>query len=130
MANHWHLKTSRHRVHQSLAQRRAHVWIRRHAASFLLHVSEHLLSLSHGVPVVGAGTREGKNDNNAHIDYFGLGINLRTEKPSPRRIRQAIDTVLREPRFKQNVDRVRLEFQRYDPHQIIDAHLAALPVAR
>ena len=89
-----------------------------------------LLSLGHGVPVVAAGTREGKNDNNAHIDYLGLGINLRTEKPSPRRIRQAIDTVLREPRFRANAARIRLEIQQYDPNQIVDAALASLQVSR
>ena len=89
-----------------------------------------LLSMSHGVPVVGAGIREGKNDNNAHIEYLGLGINLRTEKPSPRRIRRAIDTVLREPRFRDNAARIRLEIQQYDPHQVVDAQLASLPVSR
>ena len=88
-----------------------------------------LLSMSHGVPVVGAGIREGKNDNNAHIDYLGLGINLGTEKPSPRRIRRAIDTVLREPRFTQHAARIRLEIQQYNPHQIVDEALASMPVS-
>ena len=56
-----------------------------------------LLSLSHGVPVVAAGTREGKNDNNAHIDYLGLGINLRTERPTADKLKRAVYTVLGDP---------------------------------
>ena len=85
-----------------------------------------LTSMSHGVPVVVAGIREGKNDNNAHVDYLGLGINLRTERPRSRSIRRATVTVLSDPRFRRNVGRIRDEIGRYDPPSIIDAELAAL----
>ena len=85
-----------------------------------------LTSMSHGVPVVVAGIREGKNDNNAHVDYLGLGINLRTERPRSRSIRRATVTVLSDPRFRRNVGRIRDEIGRYDPPSIIAAELAAL----
>ena len=45
--------------------------------------------LRHGVPVVGAGTREGKNDVNARLAVNGLGADLRSEHPGPARIRRA-----------------------------------------
>jgi UDP:flavonoid glycosyltransferase YjiC (YdhE family) len=89
-----------------------------------------LLSLSHGVPVVAAGTREGKNDNNAHVDYLGVGINLHTEKPSARRIRRATARVLGDPHYRDNAARLREVLRRYDPLAIIDAHLAELQVTR
>ena len=83
-----------------------------------------LLSLSHGVPVLSAGVREGKNDVNAHVDYFGVGIDLRTESPRPADIRRAAKRLLNEPRWKQQVARLRAEFDAYRPHEIIAAALA------
>ena len=41
-----------------------------------------MLALSNGVPILAAGKREGKNDINARIDYFRVGVDLRTERPS------------------------------------------------
>ena len=49
-----------------------------------------LLALSHGVPLLVAGVREGKSDVNAHVDFFGAGIDLRTERPKPERIRVGV----------------------------------------
>ena len=83
-----------------------------------------LLSLSKGVPLLTAGIREGKNDINAHVDYFQVGIDLRTETPSPAAIRQAAERLLSEPHWKQNVDRLRDEFSAYEPNELIDASLA------
>ena len=45
-----------------------------------------LLALRNGVPVLSAGVREGKNDINARIDYFGFGIDLKTERPTTEKI--------------------------------------------
>ncbi len=83
-----------------------------------------LLSLSKGVPVLGAGVQEGKNDVNAHVDYFGVGINLHTERPKPADIRHAAEQILSEPRWRQNVTRLRDELHRYHPNEIVDAYLA------
>lgn len=84
-----------------------------------------LLSLSKSVPIVAAGTLEGKNDVNARIEYFGVGINLRTERPTPDRIRQATDRLLRDGRFRDRACLVRDELRRYRPLEIIDGYLAA-----
>jgi len=83
-----------------------------------------LLSLSKGVPVLAAGIREGKNDINAHVDYFGVGIDLRTESPRPDDIQRAAERILSEPRWKQNVARLRDEFSGHDPNELIDAYLS------
>jgi hypothetical protein len=40
-------------------------------------------AISKGVPLLVAGVREGKNDINARVDYFGVGNDLRTERPKP-----------------------------------------------
>lgn len=83
-----------------------------------------LLSLSKGVPVLGAGVREGKNDINAHVDYFEVGIDLRTECPGPDDIRRAAARILSEPRWKQNAARLRAELSGYHPYELIDAYLS------
>jgi UDP:flavonoid glycosyltransferase YjiC (YdhE family) len=83
-----------------------------------------LLSLSKGVPLLTAGIREGKNDVNAHVDYFGVGIDLRTESPKPEAIRRAAERVLREPCWKQNAARLRDELSCYHPYELIDAYVA------
>lgn len=85
-----------------------------------------LVALRHGVPVVCAGTREGKNDNNAHIAFHGLGIDLRTERPTPRELRHAVARVLVEPSFRRAAARIQREIAGYDAHAIVDRHLAAL----
>jgi UDP:flavonoid glycosyltransferase YjiC (YdhE family) len=84
-----------------------------------------LLSLSKGVPLLVAGVREGKNDVNAHVDYFKAGIDLRTESPKPDAIRRGVERLLREPQWKQNVARLRDEFSRYQPFKLIDGYLAS-----
>jgi UDP:flavonoid glycosyltransferase YjiC (YdhE family) len=83
-----------------------------------------LLSLSKGVPVLTAGIREGKNDINARVDYFGVGIDLHTESPRPDDIRRGAERILREPRWKQNVAQLRAELSGYRPNELIDAYLA------
>jgi UDP:flavonoid glycosyltransferase YjiC (YdhE family) len=83
-----------------------------------------LLSLSKGVPLLTAGIREGKNDINAHVDYFKVGIDLRTESPKPNDIRRAAERLLSEPHWKQNVARLREEFGAYHSNKLIDAYLA------
>lgn len=88
-----------------------------------------LLSLSRGVPVLVAGIREGKNDVNARVDYFGVGINLRTESPKPDAIRRAAARLLSEPRWKQNAMRLSDELRQYRPYELIDDYLANLLAA-
>jgi UDP:flavonoid glycosyltransferase YjiC (YdhE family) len=83
-----------------------------------------LISLSKGVPVLAAGIREGKNDVNAHVDYFGAGLDLRTESPKPADIQHAVERILREPQWKQNVARLRDELSGYHPYELIDTYLS------
>lgn len=83
-----------------------------------------LLALSHGVPLLVAGVREGKNDVNAHVDYFKAGIDLRTESPKPDATARGVARLLSEPQWRQNVARLRDEFNCYHPFELIDAYLS------
>jgi UDP:flavonoid glycosyltransferase YjiC (YdhE family) len=84
-----------------------------------------LLALSHGVPILSAGTREGKNDINARIDYCKFGVDLKTERPTPERIAKGTARVLGDQRFAQNVERIRAEFRTYHPLDLIDGYVMA-----
>ena len=84
-----------------------------------------LLALSHGVPILSAGTREGKNDINARIDYCRFGVDLKTERPTPKKVAKGVRRVLGDKRFAQNVERIRAEFRTYHPLDLIDGYITA-----
>ena len=83
-----------------------------------------LLSLSKGVPVLAAGELEGKNDINARLDFAGVALDLRTERPSRTQIAAGVDRMLSDPRYAAAVDRVRRELERYRPLDIVEQALA------
>jgi UDP:flavonoid glycosyltransferase YjiC (YdhE family) len=87
-----------------------------------------LTAFRHGVPVVGAGKREGKNDNNARIGVNRLGVDLRTERPKPVRIAAAVEHVLADADIAANVARLRAELDSYDTMAIIEAALTSEPM--
>jgi UDP:flavonoid glycosyltransferase YjiC (YdhE family) len=79
-----------------------------------------LAAFLHGVPVVGAGKREGKNDINARVGYNKLGIDLRSEYPKPAAIHKAVQNVLDDPAYATNVATLRAELHTYDPMAMIE----------
>jgi UDP:flavonoid glycosyltransferase YjiC (YdhE family) len=85
-----------------------------------------LLSIQHSVPMVVAGMHEGKNEINARVGFFELGINLGTEKPSAAQVKKAVDTVLLKTKYTENVKRLCCEFRRYKPEEICAKHVARL----
>ena len=74
-----------------------------------------LLSIENKLPMVVAGIHEGKNEINARIGYFKLGIDLKTEKPSPSQIKESVKTVLQDRVYRSNVIKLATEFEDYDP---------------
>ena len=77
-----------------------------------------LVAIDHALPMVAAGINEGKNEICARIGYFKLGINLKTEKPTSEKIKKAVNDVLSNSVYKQNVAKLRDEFKAYDPNKI------------
>ncbi len=73
-----------------------------------------MLSLSHGVPVVAAGINEGKSDVNARVDHAGVGIDLKTERPTPAAIRAAVDTVLGDLSWRTRARDMQQQFEAED----------------
>ena len=91
-----------------------------------------LLGIQHKLPLVVAGIHEGKNEINARIGYFKLGINLKTENPKPEQMRLGIEQVLTNPVYKNNVEELSREFNQYNPAVLCARYVAQLigkPVA-
>lgn len=82
-----------------------------------------MLSLENKLPLVVAGVHEGKNEINARVGYFKLGINLKTETPAPGQIRQAVERVLTDETYKRNVHRLSQEFERFNPNQLCEQYI-------
>lgn len=79
-----------------------------------------LLALSHGVPLLVAGTREGKGDINVRLAYRGLAVDLRSETPSAGAVARGAERVLRDKEMKGRIAGVRKALAEYDSVDIIE----------
>jgi len=71
-------------------------------------------ALSFGVPLVAAGDTEEKAFTAARVGWTGAGINLETRRPTPEQIRTAVHTILAGSQYREQAQRLRKNFSRYD----------------
>jgi UDP:flavonoid glycosyltransferase YjiC (YdhE family) len=71
-------------------------------------------ALSHGVPLVVAGEGEDKPDIAARVAWSGAGINLKTGRPSPAKVRGAVRRALNEPSFRGRARALQGKMASYD----------------
>ncbi|HEY0042196.1 MAG TPA: nucleotide disphospho-sugar-binding domain-containing protein [Flavisolibacter sp.] len=84
------------------------------------------LSIENKLPMVTAGVHEGKIEICARVGYFNLGINLKTERPSPAQIRKAVEQVISHPTYRKNVTALSHEFNRYNPFELTERYVQQL----
>jgi UDP:flavonoid glycosyltransferase YjiC (YdhE family) len=72
------------------------------------------MALSHGVPLVVAGTSEDKPEVAARVAWSGAGINLKTATPTPEQVRRAVRAVLDDPRYRSRARDLAAEYARHD----------------
>jgi MGT family glycosyltransferase len=84
-----------------------------------------MLALANGAPILSAGKREGKNDINARVDYFGVGVDLRSERPSPAKVAKGVARILADPGYAERARRLRDELRSYEPLDLVARELAA-----
>jgi MGT family glycosyltransferase len=70
-------------------------------------------ALAAGVPLVVAGAGEDKPEVAARVAWSGAGVNLRTGRPSPTRLLQAVRRVLEEPAFRGRAEAFKEEMAGY-----------------
>lgn len=78
-----------------------------------------LTAAVNGVPMVLAGKTEDKADIGARVALRGYGIDLRKERPGPEEIRRAVDRVLTDPSYRNNVGRLATELAACTPMETI-----------
>jgi UDP:flavonoid glycosyltransferase YjiC (YdhE family) len=85
-----------------------------------------LFGIQNKLPMVVAGAHEGKNEINARIGYFHLGINLKTERPAASQIKTSVEVILRNPHYKDNVIKLAGEFEQYNPASLCEKYVSQL----
>jgi UDP:flavonoid glycosyltransferase YjiC (YdhE family) len=83
-------------------------------------------ALANGVPLVVAGNSEDKPEVAARVRWSGAGIDLRTGKPSPARIAQAVRRVLAVPSYRERARALHADIAASDPLGTITAALDEL----
>ena len=78
-----------------------------------------------GVPMVVGGITEDKVEVTARVEYAGLGVNLKTQTPTPEAIAAAVDKVLGNPAYKKRALRLRQENEDLDSLSIIEKQIRA-----
>lgn len=68
-------------------------------------------SLSHGVPLICAGTSEDKRDTAARMVSVGAGIDLGTDSPCVDDVRKAVEEILTNESYRSNAVRVKEELK-------------------
>lgn len=58
------------------------------------------------------------------LDHLRFGIDLKTERPTPKQITYGVTRILHDQRLKQNVTRIQAELAAHHPLMIIDQCLA------
>ncbi len=90
-------------------------------------------ALANGVPLVNAGRTEDKIEVNARVAWSGAGISLRTDAPSPARVRRAVHEVLTTPSYARRAEELAASYARLGGAERaaeIVLEVAQLPVAR
>jgi MGT family glycosyltransferase len=72
------------------------------------------IALTHGVPLVVAGTTEDKPEVAARVAWSGAGLNLKTATPTPAQVRTGVRTLLDHPRYRDRAGVLAREYARHD----------------
>ncbi|WP_114937456.1 glycosyltransferase [Mucilaginibacter endophyticus] len=85
-----------------------------------------LLGIKNRLPMVAAGLFEGKAEICARVGYFKYGIDLKTERPTPDEIRNAVVNVIADPVYKNNITALADEMEQYDARELCAKYLVEL----
>lgn len=72
------------------------------------------MALAQGVPLIAAGRSDDKAEISARIGWSGVGIDLKTKRPSPQQIREAVQKVLSNPAYQRKAKELQQVIASYD----------------
>jgi UDP:flavonoid glycosyltransferase YjiC (YdhE family) len=75
------------------------------------------MALSHGIPIISAGLTEDKEEVSAHVQWAGVGIDLRTNQSTPETVRRATREILKNPVYRDRAKELALEFASHNTEE-------------
>ncbi|GMQ28371.1 glycosyltransferase [Algoriphagus confluentis] len=84
------------------------------------------MALGFGIPIVIGGATEDKMEVAQRVTVSGTGIDMKTMKPKPEKLKAAIHEVLSNPKYKQNALRLKHEIESYDSVALVDQAIQEL----
>ena len=82
--------------------------------------------VAHGVPVVAAGLTEDKAEVAARVEWTGVGINLRTGRPSVQAVRDAVERITGTHEYRTQAKKLAKEVAKGNPLKVVEEELRAL----
>jgi MGT family glycosyltransferase len=83
-------------------------------------------ALANGVPLVMAGDSEDKPEVAARVHWAGVGVNLHTSTPSPKKIEKAVTRILADPTYARRAKSIQDEIAASTPVETIARTLVAM----
>lgn len=74
-------------------------------------------ALANGVPIVSGGRTEDKPEIGSRVAYSGVGINLKTSRPSPEQMHAAVMRLLCDPTYRQRAQQIQADLAQHDAPQ-------------
>lgn len=72
------------------------------------------MGLANGVPLVVAGQTDGKSETCARVQWSAVGIDLKTNNPKPKQIKDAVKKILTSSQYRQKAKLLQAEIACYD----------------
>ncbi|MBW4540522.1 MAG: glycosyl transferase, UDP-glucuronosyltransferase [Myxacorys chilensis ATA2-1-KO14] len=88
------------------------------------------MALANGVPLVVAGKTEEKPEVAARVEWAKVGINLRTRTPSPKQIKNAVKTLLKDSSYRTHSEQFQTKMQQYNAPAIAATLLEQLATTK
>jgi UDP:flavonoid glycosyltransferase YjiC (YdhE family) len=87
-------------------------------------------ALSYGVPILKAGNDGHKLVTGNRIEWAGCGLDLWVTRPTIDQVREGVEAVLKDPKFKASALEMQEESKRYDPIELIAKEIEAMAVGK
>ncbi len=82
-----------------------------------------MLSIKNKLPIIVAGVHEGKNEISARVGYFKIGINLKTENPTPMHLKKSVEKICNDKTYNNNIIALSAEFNKYNPTELFASYV-------
>ncbi len=83
-------------------------------------------AISNGIPLVCAGDTEDKPEVSARAEWCGIGVNLKTGKPTEEALRNGVDEILGNSKYKARALELQAEMKGFDPISIVARNIDEL----